>query len=161
MGKHDGSQIRKSIEDVKASSKVLYFWRGGNWGSNNIISNRQNKLLPDSLMSRRLPHSGSHLVLQPLHRLADLAWRGSSTAPANACPRSSPCDRRWERGPWRTQCQSLRNPSSPGRYDTVSSASSYVSSTCQAQSDQLAVIADGLVLFLQHAEVCNIPPLWF
>lgn len=77
MGKHDGSQIRKSIEDVKASSKVLYFWRGGNWGSNNIISNRQNKLLPDSLMSRRLPHSGSHLVLQPLHRLPDLACRGT------------------------------------------------------------------------------------
>lgn len=55
MGKHDGSQIRKSIEDVKASSQVLYFWRGGNWGSNNIIGNRQNKLLPDSLMSRREP----------------------------------------------------------------------------------------------------------
>lgn len=55
MGKHDGSQIRKSIEDVKASRKVLYFWRGGNWGSNNIISNRQNKLLPDSLMSRKEP----------------------------------------------------------------------------------------------------------
>ena len=154
MGKHDGSQIRKSIEDVKASSKVLYFWRGGNWGSNNIISNRQNKLLPDSLMSWRLPHSGSHLVLQPLHRLPDLACRGTEA----------------------TQCLPLPVPGAvpvtadgkgvPGGHNIKVSETFHpqagmtpsaplqvtVSSTCQAQSDWLAVITDGLVLFLQHAE---------
>lgn len=161
MGKHDGSQIRKSIEDVKASSKVLYFWRGGNWGSNNIISNRQNKLLPDSLMSRKEPPGSTDCPDFLIWHVG--AW---STVPAgspgtSACLRSSPCDHRWERGPGGHNIkvsetfppQAGMTPSAP--------LQGTVSSTCQARSDRLAVITDGLVLFLQHAEVCNVPRLWF